>query len=90
MQMANMDISPEDREMLAKTKFKQWFNECFDETFGNAFDGRFNDVASLGGSGAAGSGSGTSTTTSSGKTAEDSNGKRRSLLSMSLEQALGL
>jgi hypothetical protein len=89
--MANMEISPEDREILAKTKFKQWFDECFADSFGNAFDGRFNDVASLGGHSSGGSGSGTSTTSASGKTAEESNaGKRRSLLSMSLEQALGL
>jgi hypothetical protein len=32
------DISPEDRERLAKTKFKEWFSECFEETFGPAFD----------------------------------------------------
>jgi hypothetical protein len=89
--MANMDISPEDREMLAKTKFKQWFDECFADSFGNAFDGRFNDVAALGGSGSQSSGSGTTSTSASGKTADESHGgKRRSLLSMSLEQALGL
>jgi hypothetical protein len=88
--MANMDISPEDREMLAKTKFKQWFDECFTDTFGAAFDGRFNDVAKLGGSGTGSSGEGTSGTTSSGKTTSDAETKRRSLLSMSLEQALGL
>jgi hypothetical protein len=85
--MANMDISPEDREMLAKTKFKQWFEECFNDSFGSAFDGRFNDVASLGGHEPRGT-----TTTHSGKDAEqtEGTGKRRSLLSMSLEQALGL
>lgn len=86
--MANMEISPEDREILAKTKFAQWFDENFAEKFGAAFDGRFNDVAALGGEKPQ---SGTTTsTTQSGKTAEDTSGKKRSLLSMSLEQALGL
>ena len=88
--MANMDISPEDREMLAKTKFKQWFDECFADTFGNAFDGRFNDVAKLAGSGTGSSSEGTTGTNTSGKSASDAETKRRSLLSMSLEQALGL
>lgn len=89
--MANMEISPEDREILAKTKFAQWFDENFAEKFGAAFDGRFNDVAALGGSSSQGSAGTTTSTTQSGKTAEEGNsGKRRSLLSMSLEQALGL
>lgn len=86
--MANMDISPEDREMLAKTKFKQWFDECFAETFGSAFDGRLTEISKLS-PGSSSSAEGTTGTTASGKTADDAK-PRRSLLSMSLEQALGL
>jgi len=84
--MANMDISPEDREILAKTKFAQWFDENFSEKFGAAFDGRLNELSEFN----KGSSEATTVTTSSGKTKEESQGKRRSLLSMSLEQALGL
>jgi len=32
------DISPEDRERLAKTKFGEWFDEFWDKKFGESFD----------------------------------------------------
>lgn len=79
--MANMDISPEDREMLAKAKFSQWFDENFTEKFGNAFDGRLSEYAKL-------EGGPTTGTTTSGKTADNTH--RRSLLGISLESVLGL
>ena len=32
------DISPEDRQRLAKATFKEWFNELFEESFNEHFD----------------------------------------------------
>lgn len=32
------DISPEDRERLAKTKFGEWFDEFWDKKFGESFE----------------------------------------------------
>ena len=34
------DISPEDRERLAKTKFTEWFDELFEERFNANFEKR--------------------------------------------------
>jgi len=33
------DISPEDRERLAKTKFGEWFDEFWDKKFKESFEG---------------------------------------------------
>jgi hypothetical protein len=35
--MSNIEISPEDRERLAKTKFGEWFDEFFEKKFEEAF-----------------------------------------------------
>lgn len=43
------DIAPEDREKLAKMKFKEWFNESFEEVFGSAFDKRVTEAYSASG-----------------------------------------
>jgi hypothetical protein len=32
------DISPEDRQRLAKATFKEWFNELFEEQFNEHFE----------------------------------------------------
>lgn len=37
------EVSDEDREKIAKMKFKEWFNENFDERFGGDFDNRLNE-----------------------------------------------
>jgi len=34
---SNIQITPEDRERLAKSKFGEWFNEFFDQKFEEAF-----------------------------------------------------
>ena len=34
------DISPEDRQRLAKATFKEWFNELFEEQFNDHFEKR--------------------------------------------------
>lgn len=85
------NLSPEDREILAKTKFKQWFDECWNESFGSAFDGRFNEVASL----SSGESHSTGTTiapTSSGKTADDTKprSQKRSLFEMAFSDVFGM
>lgn len=36
--MSNIDITPEDRERLAKTKFGEWFDEFWDKKFNEAFE----------------------------------------------------
>jgi hypothetical protein len=36
--MSNIEVSPEDRERLAKSKFGEWFDEFFDKKFEEAFD----------------------------------------------------
>lgn len=38
------DISPEDRERLAKTKFGEWFDEFWDKKFKDAFDSGIEEV----------------------------------------------
>lgn len=35
--MSNIEVSPEDRERLAKSKFGEWFDEFFDKKFEEAF-----------------------------------------------------
>lgn len=81
------NLSPEDREILAKTKFKQWFDECFAETFGSAFDGRLNEIASFG----EGESQGKTAVTTSGKTAsEGSKPKRRSLFEVAFSDTFGM
>lgn len=79
-------LSPEDREMLAKTKFKQWFQECFDESFGVSFDGRLSEYAKL-----SGGNEGSTTTTTTPKTDETKpTTKRRSLLEVALSDVMGI
>lgn len=77
--MPPMEISPEDRELLAKSKFSAWFDENFAEKFGDAFDGRLNEIAKLSGEGVSGT-----------TTKNDDKGHKRSLLGVSLESVLGL
>ena len=36
--MSNIEVSPEDRERLAKSKFGEWFDECFEKKFEEAFE----------------------------------------------------
>lgn len=36
--MSNIEVSPEDRERLAKSKFGEWFDEFFDKKFEEAFE----------------------------------------------------
>lgn len=40
------ELSPEDRERLVKTKFRELFDECFKDTFGEAFDNRVKEAYS--------------------------------------------
>ena len=42
--MSNIEISPEDRERLAKTKFGEWFDEFWDKKFAEAFDAKFQEA----------------------------------------------
>ena len=42
------EISPEDRERLAKSKYREWFNECVSEWFPEAFDKRITEIAAAG------------------------------------------
>lgn len=36
--MSNIEVSAEDRERLAKSKFGEWFDEFFDKKFEEAFE----------------------------------------------------
>lgn len=85
--MAEVEISSEDREILAKTKFKQWFDECFTETFGGAFDKRLIEVHE-----AAGTKPETRTTTTVTPNPNNSPTKqrKRSLFDMALSDTFGL
>lgn len=78
------NLSPEDREILAKTKFKQWYQECFDETFGTSFDKRLTEISQFAESG---------TTPPTRETKEEpanNGGKKRSLLTVALSDAMGI
>ena len=83
--MAEVEISSEDREILAKTKFKQWFDECFTETFGGAFDKRLIEVHE-----AAGTKPETKPATNATVTPSGSKPRRRSLFDMALSDTFGL
>ena len=37
------EVSDEDREKIAKLKFKEWFDENYNERFGGDFDTRLNE-----------------------------------------------
>lgn len=81
-------LTPEDREALARMKFGTWFDEFFSEKFAAAFDGRLNEYAEL-----SGNSSSTVFTTQSGKHAPDnkeSKQRRRSLLDIALTETLGI
>jgi len=49
MSMQGSEISPEDRERLAKGKFSEWFDENMTNKFGELFDSRLNEIAKAGG-----------------------------------------
>lgn len=83
--MAEVEISPEDREILAKTKFKQWFDECFTETFGGAFDKRLIEVHE-----AAGTKPEHRTVTTQSTQQESTKPRRRSLFDMAMSDTFGL
>ena len=36
--MSDVSITAEDRERLAKSKFKEWFDECLEGSFEDAFE----------------------------------------------------
>lgn len=47
--MAIEDLEPEDRERLVKIRFKELFQECLEESFGEMFDKRVKDTYSAAG-----------------------------------------
>ena len=42
--MSNIEISSEDRERLAKTKFGEWFDEFWDKKFNESFEKSLSDA----------------------------------------------
>lgn len=75
------DISPEDRQRLAKATFKEWFNELFDESFEGAFEKRRAAAPSHQGQGQSSAAPGTPAQTSA---------RKRSLFEECISQTLGI
>lgn len=80
------EISPEDRERLAKVKFSEWFDENLHEKFNGVFDARLMEFAQL-------TESKSSKPVRNAPTREEPSErpkKKRSLLDICLEQSLGI
>lgn len=79
------DISPEDRERLARSKYDEWWKENWERTFGEAFDRRVTETHE-----AAGTQPRTPPEVRRVSEGERQPQRKRSLLEMSLSQMLGL
>lgn len=86
--MSNVEVTPEDRERLAKSKFGEWFDELFDKKIDEAISKRVKSTTSK----TEGSTEGTTKTetgaTDSGST-EQPAPRRRSLLETCLSDTFG-
>lgn len=81
------EISPEDRERLAKAKYAEWFDECWSRKFGEAFDQRVTEMSEAIGKPPTGEVHAQKGAVSS---EHPSSRGRRSIFEKSLSEALGL
>lgn len=78
------EISSEDRERLARTKFGEWFDEFFDKKFAEAFDKRVTETHAAAGT------QPLAPQSAPQRQESQQHRPRRSLFDLSLEQALGI
>lgn len=84
------DISPEDRERLARSKYDEWWKENWERTFGEAFDKRVVETHEAAGTQQQTRPPHVSVQRQQQQEGQQERPRRRSLLEMSLSQMMGL